>query len=350
MASSPDLNNSLSSKQIAAQGKGVTDSSGSIDFGNISDTVVSKFILFVEAVIVLVVMFFVIHWVKKYIAKVEIQHEQQRTALNMVEKLLVGFVMVIGITIALKIIGIDISVLVGVGLIGLSYALKDIIQNYVAGILIFLKAPFKIGDTVKIKSYVGRVDKMEFQSTSLKTFDNRDITIYNSDIMSQSIENYSRHNMRRLEIDVNLGYGSDIQKITKIIGIILDNNAVVLKTPKYSIAFKDFTSNSMIVQIKFWVPVPSNFLSVRSDIAWQINQAFDESTVFAPYERGFQTASDFSATPERQNRIKEFYNNPLFSGTAPIATPVSPAAPVLDANGQPIPVEVISDLDEPQIE
>jgi small conductance mechanosensitive channel len=350
MASSPDLNNSLSSKQIAAQGKGVTDSASSIDFGNISDTVVSKFILFVEAVIVLIVMFFVIHWVKKYIAKVEIKHEQQRTALNMVEKLLVGFVMVIGITIALKIIGIDISVLVGVGLIGLSYALKDIIQNYVAGILIFLKAPFKIGDIVKIKSYVGRVDKMEFQSTSLKTFDNRDITIYNSDIMSQSIENYSRHNMRRLEIDVNLGYGSDVQKITKIIGIILNNNTVVLKDPKFSISFKSFTNSSMIVQIKFWVPVPSNFLSVRSEIAWQINQAFDESTVFAPYERGFQTTNDFSITPERQNRIKEFYSNPLYSGTAPIATPAPTTAPALDANGQPIPVEVVSDLDEPQVE
>jgi small conductance mechanosensitive channel len=318
--------------------------------GSISSTVISKFVDFVEATIVLLVMFVIIHWFKKYIARVETQHEQQRTALNVIEKLVVGFIIVIGITIALKIVGIDISLLVGVGLVGLSYALKDIIQNYVAGILIFLKAPFKIGDIVKIKSYVGRVDKMEFQSTSLKTFDNRDITIYNSDIMTQSIENYSRHNMRRLEIDVSLGYGSDVQKITKIIGIILDNHASVLKTPKYSIAFKSFTNNSMIVQVKFWVAVPSSFLSIRSDIAWQINQAFDESTIFGPYERGFQTTNDFSITPERQNRIKEFYGNPLFSATAPVAIPTPEAPPVLDANGQPIPVEIITDLDEPQVE
>jgi|GEM_PF-937240 len=350
MASSPDLTNSLSGGQIAAEGKSATSSSaGTIDFSNISNTVVSKFIDFAEAVIVLIVMFFAIHWIKKYIAKIETQHDQQRTALNVIEKLLVGFVIVIGVTIALKIIGIDMSVLVGVGLVGLSYALKDIIQNYVAGILIFLKAPFKIGDIVKIKNYVGRVDRMEFQSTSLKTFDHRDITIYNSDIMSQSIENYSHHNMRRLEIDVSLGYGSDVQKITKIIGSILDNNTSVLKDPKYTIAFKSFTSNSMIVQVKFWVPVPANFLAIRSDIAWKINQAFDESTIFGPYERGFQTANDFTLTPERQNRIKEFYSNPMFSGSTPITT-TTPIAPTLDSNGQPIPVETASDMDEPQIE
>ncbi len=355
MASSPNLNNSLSGSQIASEGKKVTDSTssgGGMDLSNISDTIVSKFILFVEALIVLVVMFFVIHWIKSYIAKVEIKHDQQRTALNMVEKLLVGFVIIIGITIALKIVGIDMSVLVGVGLLGLSYALKDIIQNYVAGILIFLKAPFKIGDVVKIKNYVGRVDKMEFQSTSLKTFDHRDVTIYNSDIMSQSIENYSRNNMRRLEIDVSLGYGSDVQKITKIIGIILENNPSILKIPKHTISFKSFTNTSMVVQVKFWVAVPSNFLSIRSDVAWQINQAFDESTVFAPYARGFETSNDFSVTPERQNRVKEFYNNPLFSGTTqpPASIPATPTTPVLDSNGQPIPVETASDLDEPQVE
>lgn len=350
MASS-SLNNSLSGSQIATDGKSITNSGGTIDLSNISSTVVSKFIDFAEAVIVLVVMFFIIHWVKKYIAKIETQHDQQRTALNVVEKLVVGFIMVIGVTIALKIVGIDISVLVGVGLVGLSYALKDIIQNYVAGLLIFIKAPFKIGDIVKIKNYVGRVDKMEFQSTSLKTFDHRDITIYNSDIMTQSIENYSRHNMRRLEIDVSLGYGSDVQKITNIISAILANNTSVLKDPKSSISFKSFTSNSMIVKVKFWVNVPSNFLEIRSDIAWKINQAFDESTIFGPYERGFQTANDFTITPERQNRIKEFYSNPLYSGTAPapITAAVIPAVPVLDANGQPIPVEVVSDTDEPEI-
>lgn len=357
---SQSLNNTLNSGQIASEGKKITDSSGGIDLSNISSTVISKFIDFVEALIVLVIMFIIIHYFKKYIAKIETQHEQQRTALNVVEKLVVGFIMVIGVTIALKIMGIDISVLVGVGLVGLSYALKDIIQNYVAGILIFLKAPFKIGDIVKIKNYVGRVDKMEFQSTSLKTFDHRDITIYNSDIMTQSIENYSRHNMRRLEIDVNLGYGTNVQKVTKIIQKILENNTSILKDPKFTIGFKEFSKNCMVVQVKFWVPVPSNFLGIRTEIAWQINEAFDESTVFGPYDRGFQTPNDFSLTPERQERIKAFYSNPLFADNTGTQSPITSSTPstpipdqvnvVIGPDGNPLPQEIISDIDEPQVE
>ncbi len=340
MASS-SLNNNLNSTQLASEGKNLTKA-GDIDLNNISGAIFNKFIEVIEATIVLLIMFLIIHWVKKYIAKMETQHEQQRTALNVVEKLLVGFVMVIGMTIALKIIGIDISIFVGVGLLGLSYALKDIIQNYVAGILIFIKAPFRIGDIVKIKQYVGRVDKMEFQSTSLKTFDHRDVTIYNSDIMSQSIENYSRHNMRRLEIDVSLGYGTDVQKMTKIITKILENNALVLKNPKFSIVFKAFQNNCLIVKAKFWVPVPSNFLSIRSEIAWQINEAFDESIVFGPYQRSFQATNDFSMNNERQNRIKAFYNDP----TITIQTP--PAA--TNPDGTPVMQEAVNDTDEPQID
>lgn len=343
---SNSLNNTISSDQLASQGKSLTKA-GDIDLSDISGTIFTKFIEVAEAAIVLVITFLIIHWVKKYIAKMETQHEQQRTALNVVEKLVVGFFMVIGMTIALKIVEIDISIFVGVGLLGLSYALKDIIQNYVAGILIFLKAPFKIGDIVKIKHYVGRVDKMEFQSTSLKTFDHRDITIYNSDIMSQSIENYSRHNMRRLEIDVSLGYGSDIQKITKIITKILENNPSVLKNPKFSIVFKAFQNNCMVVKVKFWVPVPSNFLSTRSEIAWQINEAFDESIVFGPYQRSFQAATDFTMNTERQNRIKAFYNDPKLTTETP---PPAPAAPALNPDGTPIIQEVVNDIDEPQVD
>lgn len=363
-------------ENVSESGKSITDaasSGGGFNFDDITSTVLTKFVSVIEAVIVLAITILIVRWVKRYFTRIEIAHEQQRTALNVLEKILAGFVMVIGLTIALKIVGIDMSVLVGVGLLGISYGLKDIIKNYIAGILIFLKSPFKIGDVVKIKNFVGKIEKMEFQSTSIKTFDHRDITIYNSDIMAQSIENYSRYPMRRMEINVKLGYGSDIEKALKIFDKIISNNASVLKNPKHSIVFKNFSDNSIIIQIKFWVTVPSNMLGIRSDLAWEINQAFDTSTVFEPYQRSFQSEKDFSITPERQSRIKDFYNNPTFtvtstavigSTTIPAATntpgtsdaqgvPATPGAVTVAPDGTAIPQlvpETVSDIDEPSIE
>lgn len=336
-------------ENVSSSGKNLSnaaDSGSSINFDDLTSSILSKFIAVVEAAIVLVITLFIIRWVKRYFARIEIAHEQQKTALNVIEKILAGFVMVIGLTVALKIVGIDMSVLVGVGLLGISYGLKDIIKNYIAGILIFLKAPFKIGDIVRIKKFVGKIEKMEFQSTSIKTFDHRDITIYNSDIMAQSIENYSRYPMRRMDINVKLGYGSDMEKALHIFDKILGNNAQVLKNPKYSMVFKNFSDSSVVIQIKFWVNVPSNMLAIRSDLAWQINQAIDESTVFGPYVRGFETANDFSLTPDRQNKIKEFYSQPIFAATATAATAV------IGPDGTPTAAvpEAIIDADEPSIE
>lgn len=314
--------------------------SGGLSFGDLSGTILSKFVQVIEATLILVAAYFVIKWLKKYFTKVEISHEQQRTALNLMEKITNGFIIVIAITLALKTVGLDISLLVSVGVLGLSYGLKDVIKNYVAGILIFFKAPFKIGDVVKIKHYTGKVERMDFQSTSLKTFDQRDITIYNSDIMTQSIENYSRYPVRRMEIDVQLGYGTDMEKATRIFDSILKNEQRIEKQPRYSIVFKKFSDDAVIVQLKFWVKMPSNMLAIRSSIAFNIQQAFDEETIFAPYVKGIEADSDFTVNTERKTRIKTFYGTPLM---ADIAKPVTAAA------GQTEPVE-IWDADEPSID
>lgn len=319
-----------------------TVSSGGVSFGDIGGTILTKFVQVLEATLILIAAYFLIRWLKTYFTKVETAHEQQRTALNLMEKITNGFIVVIGITLALKTVGLDISLLVSVGLLGLSYGLKDVIKNYVAGILIFFKAPFKIGDVVKIKHYTGKVEKMDFQSTSLKTFDHRDITIYNSDIMTQSIENYSRYPVRRMEIDVKLGYGSDLEKATRLFETILTNDPLVQKSPKYSIIFKKFMEDCIVVQLKFWVAVPSNMLAIRSNIAFQIQQAFDEESIFAPYVKGIEAEGDFTLNTERKSRIKTFYGKPLLTDIA------KPVAATVNAEGQP-PIEIL-DADEPGID
>lgn len=335
---------------VESQGKAVSDSvsgPGGLDYGELSGIVLTKLIEVIGAALILLVTWFLTRLAKSYFTRIEIQHENQRTALNLLEKITTGFMVVIGLTLALKTVGLDMSLLVSVGLLGLSYGLKDVIKNYIAGILIFLKSPFKIGDIVKIKNFTGKIEKMELQSTSIKTFDHRDVTIYNSDIMTKSIENYSRYPMRRMEINVNMGYGTDLEKAVKIFDAIVKNETAILKTPKHSIIFKKFTENSVIMQLKFWVQMPSNMLATRSRIAWQIHQAFDEAAVFAPYSRGVEAESNYSLTEDRQRKTKDFYANPIFTQTAVITT----ATALIPGQNPPTqPAIEFVDADEPSIE
>ena len=326
-------------------------SSGTSDSGfswdNISGEVLSKFIGVMEGLLILVAAYFITRLIKAKFAKMEAVHDNQRTALNLLEKVINGFTIVIGITLALKMVGLDVSLIVSVCLLGLSYGLKDMMKNYVAGILIFFKSPFKIGDIVKIKGYMGKVEKMDLQAITVKTFDNKEITIYNSDIMIQSVANYSRYPMRRLEIIVKLGYGTDVNKAMRIFNTILKNETKVLKSPKFSIMFKKFTETSMDVMMRFWVQMPANILAIRTSLAGQIQQAFDEASLYIPYGRSIEMDSDYTMTDERKTHINSFYDLPIFAApTTPPATTNPQAQTTPQATNEPA-LEFI-DADEPE--
>lgn len=287
-----------------------------LNFSNLVPQILSKFVAVLEGALIIAVGVILIRYVRKYLQKIQITHEQQRTALNLLEKITSGFIIVISITLALKVVGIDMTLLISVAILGLSYGLQDIIKNYVAGILILFKAPFKIGDIVKIRDFTGKVAKMDFQSTSLETFDNRHITIYNSDVMTQSIVNFSNNTVRRTDFDVTIGYGSDIPKAIQIFQKILDNIPTILKNPKASIIFKKFTEQGAMFTLKFWLQMPCNTLKIKTDIATQIGQAFDEQNIFMPYSKDIQVENENELSlisESHKNRVNTFYQLPLFA-------------------------------------
>lgn len=291
-----------------------------INWTQLIPSILEKFVAVIEATLIIIGGIFLIHYLRKKLRKLETTHDQQRNAINLLEKITSGFIIVVSVTLALKIVGIDMTLLVSVGILGLSYGLQDIIKNYVAGILILFKAPFKIGDVVQIRGYTGRVSKMDFQSTSLETFDNRHITIYNSDVMTQSIVNFSNNSIRRLEVDVTMGYGSDTSRALKLFDKILKSNPKILPAPKATIVFKKFTEGGSTFTLKFWVQLPCNILKVKTEIATMVAQIFDDQTVYMPYTKDMQVESEAglgAITDQRKQRLQAFYQLPLFAEMAP---------------------------------
>jgi small conductance mechanosensitive channel len=296
-------------------------SNGNIDFANLGPYILTKFIDVLTAALIIVVGIFIIRYTKRYLRKLAVEHEQQKTALNLFEKLVTGFIIVISITLALRTVGIDMTLLVSVTILGLSYGLQDIIKNYVAGILIMFKSPFKIGDTITIKNFTGKVDKIDFQATSLRTFDQKDVTIYNSDVMTQSIVNFSRASIRRLEIVVTLGYGSDQVAAFKVFDQILRNHPSILKKPSHKIVFKKFTETGITYSLRGWVSYPCNLLAIKSDLALQLSRAFDEEDIYIPYGKSVELDNDYSMTDKRKARIAETHQNPVFNVNATLGLP-----------------------------
>jgi len=290
-------------------------SSGSetIDFNNLGPYILTKFLLVMEAVLILIVAYFLLRYVKRYLSKLSTEHEQQRHALNLFEKIITGFVIVISATLALKTVGIDMTLLVSVLILGLSYGLQDIIKNYVAGILIMFKAPFKLGDTIEIKGQTGKIEKIDFNSTTLRTFDQKDVTIYNNDVMTQSIVNFSRSPIRRIDIDLTLGYGTDYLLAFKIFDRILANSPSIIKKPAHKVIFKKFADNGVTFSIRCWADFPCNLMAIKSELALQILKAFDEEHIYMPYTKDAQLEVDYSMTERRKAEIAQTRTIPTFT-------------------------------------
>lgn len=337
------LNVLLATKLFGTKTAVAAGESAAIDLQDLAINIFLKFIAVLEGVAIIVAGIVLVKFLKRYFEKIETQHEQQKTAINLLEKITNGFIIVIAITLALKIIGLDLTVIIGAVMLGLSFGLRDVIKNYIAGLLILFKSPFSIGDIVKVRSFTGKIEKIEFQSVTVRTFDRREITIHNSDLLTQPIINFSKTEQRRLEIEVMLGYGSDVGRALKIFDRILQNHPMVLKSPKYSIVFREFKQIGLGILVRFWVQKPCNLLRIRSELSLQIQEAFDEAQIFAPYNREAGLVNEYGMTAERKERLKLFYGQPILADIAgQVAGQVAVAAVI------PAGAEEYADFEEPE--
>lgn len=333
-------------KKATTDLNGVTSTSTSIDYQDLALNVFLKFVDVIEGAIIIAVGIFAIKLLRRYFAQIEIKFERQRTALNLLEKISTGFLFVISITLGLKVVGLDLTLLVSVMTLGLSFGLGDVVKNYVAGLLILFKSPFEMGDVVNIRNFTGKVEKIEFQSVTMRTFDQKVVTIQNSDLLTQSIVNFSKSAQSRLEINIPLGYGSDVRRAVLIFDRILQNSPLVLKAPKYSIAVKAFAERGINISLRFWVQKPCNVLKIKSEIAVQIQEAFDEEKIFAPYSREAGLEGVYGITAERKERLKAFYGQPILADIAgQTVAQVTAAVPLAGAT---VAAEEYSDADEPE--
>jgi small-conductance mechanosensitive channel len=311
-----------------------------INTGELISNILGKFIAVIEGVVIIVAGIMLVRFLKHYFEKIETTHERQKTAINLFEKITNGFIIVMSVTFALKTIGLDLTVILSAVMLGLSFGLRDIIKNYIAGLLILFKAPFELGDIVKIRSFTGRIEKIEFQSVTIRTFDRKEITIHNSDLLIQPIINFSKTEQRRLEISITLGYGSDVGKALKIFDGVLSGHPSVLKMPKYSIMFSEFRQNGIAVQIRFWVQRPCNPLKIRSELSIKMQEAFDENMLLAPFNREAGLAGDYGMTAERKERLKLFFAEPTMADIA--------GQTIAQVAAATVPVEEYADAEEPE--
>ncbi len=141
----------------------------------------------------------------------------------------------------------------GVGGVAVGFAFKDIFQNLLAGMLILVTKPFKIGDQIVTGSHEGTVDDIQIRATLLRTYDNRIVVVPNSELYTNRVIVNTAFSSRRVSVPVSIGYGDDIDEAAAVIRKALTGLDRVAREPEPSVLVRGFGESSVDLEVRFWI-------------------------------------------------------------------------------------------------
>ncbi|MEK7672799.1 MAG: mechanosensitive ion channel family protein [Patescibacteria group bacterium] len=192
-------------------------------------------------------------------------------------------VLTIGLTVALKIAGIDLTTIIAAVAFGVGFALKDMIMNFLAGVMILMGRHFTIGDFIDVGGTVGKVVEIQGRVTVLQAVDGTKVIVPNADLFKKQVTSFTSNPFRRLEIDVGVDYRGNLDNAMKICLNIAKHTKGVLVEPKPAVLITEFGENEVSLKIRVWVESKSGWLKIKSNLLENIKKAFDKYGVPVPW-------------------------------------------------------------------
>ena len=196
-------------------------------------------------------------------------------------------IIVIGIIWALATVDFDVTGFVaGLGIVGftIGFALKDIAENFVAGVLLLLQQPFDIGEAVEAGGYSGTVTNIEIRSTTIRTWDGLLVIVPNAQVYGNPITNYSKVNQRRISLDVGVGYETDLQKATDTMLEVVNILPGIKEEPAPFVVFQEFGDSSINSTLYFWIDTSeAGYFGSLDAVVKGIKTAFEREGINIPF-------------------------------------------------------------------
>ena len=203
-------------------------------------------------------------------------------------KLIRAVLVVLGVLVALPLVGIDITVLSVFGGalgVGIGFGLQKIASNYVSGFIILLDRSIHPGDVLTVDGRFGKVSQLTARYLVLQSTDGTESIIPNETLVSSTVVNHTYTNRQiRIGIPVQVSYQSDLQRAMEIMKQAAGNQPRVLTDPEAKVYLKSFGDNGIDLELGIWINDPEQGqLNLCSDINMEIWRKFREANIEIPY-------------------------------------------------------------------
>ena len=257
------------------------------------ETILQNAPSFLIGVVVLFIGFAIANFGKK-VTENRIKSKVQNTLSRLfIAQIISGIIKIITVVIFLDLVGfqnITTKILAGAGILTfvVGFAFKDIGENFLAGILLAFKSPFKENDLIETEKVIGYVKELRIRETIIKTTDGKDVFVPNSQIINSPLINYTIDGFLRNEFLLGLDYSSDLSKaIQVIIESVSKTEGVLLGGKKPAVIIDEFAASTINLKVLFWLDTfksssKSYHLGIRTQVMKNVLLALTENEFSVP--------------------------------------------------------------------
>ena len=193
-----------------------------------------------------------------------------------------------GLFIGLQSLGVNLNSLVVFGGaigVGVGLGLQNVVSNFVAGIILLIEQPIRIGDRIAVNDVLGDVIRIAARSTWVRTNDNVVIIVPNSDFINNAVTNWTANDPQvRISLPVGVGYGSDPNKVRELLLEAARKHEQVLTDPAPDVVFTDYGDNSINFTLRVWTEARTHApLLLKSDLYFFLFKRFSEEGIELPF-------------------------------------------------------------------
>ncbi|TVQ19299.1 MAG: mechanosensitive ion channel family protein [Leptolyngbya sp. DLM2.Bin15] len=214
--------------------------------------------------------------------------EGDRSTEILIGRLCYGGVWMLGSIVALGVLGLDFAALLGaLGLtsVAIGFSLKDVLSNYMSGVILLAARPFRINDQVVIGDYEGTIVQVQLRATTMITYDGRLVYIPNQKVFQSSVINNTASPVRRSDVMVGVDCDADINAAQQAILDALTLVSGIEVEPAPLVLVQELAASTVNLKVRFWVNSrQQSFLQVTSDAAQAIQEKLRAVGIEMPTE------------------------------------------------------------------
>lgn len=293
-----------STRRTSERARFVTDVRASVDtaFARLLEAAISIVPRALAALLVIGVFWALAAGVRGLTRIISERLVRDRTVENLIKQVSYYTVWLLGLIVAATAFGLEPSTLAtGLGLtsLALGFALKDILSNFVSGLLILTLRPLKLGDQIVIGETEGTVERIELRATQIRTYDGRRVLVPNAETFTSRVTNNTAAPVRRAKVLCHLGYEVEVAQVMALLNAAALETEGVIDTPPPLVVLLELRADGLTFQLNFWCDSRrSDFMQTASRVRIRVIRALRDAAVALP-DPGTSTVRLLDDPPEQ---------------------------------------------------